>query len=148
MTVKGVNFLGPYSEYVVSGSDDGHIYVWEKESQKIVQWLSGDEAGVVNALEPHPTLPYMATSGLDHSVKIWAPKRRNHNNLLGLASVSMAGLTCDVMKGVYSVDVLQVMAENNKMRDNGPMIDGLFDARMLMMLMQTLSSSEVSRHLM
>ena len=47
-TVKSVNFLGPNSEYVVSGSDDSHIYVWDKDTQKIVQWLQGDDAGVVS----------------------------------------------------------------------------------------------------
>ncbi|XP_075252178.1 uncharacterized protein LOC142344426 isoform X3 [Convolutriloba macropyga] len=123
-TVKGVNFLGPDSEYVVSGSDDGHIYIWEKETQKIVQWLPGDEAGVVNVLEPHPTLPVMATSGLDHCVKLWSPKRLRQHNLLGLAST---------------------MAQNKKMRESDPNRDGLFDARMLMLLMQSLNSSASER---
>ena len=27
----------------------------------------------VNVLEPHPNLPYLATSGLDDDVKIWLP---------------------------------------------------------------------------
>uniref|UniRef100_A0A915J6R3 DDB1- and CUL4-associated factor 8 n=1 Tax=Romanomermis culicivorax TaxID=13658 RepID=A0A915J6R3_ROMCU len=72
-TVKGVNFFGPKSEYVVSGSDCGFIYIWDKESQEIVQFLSGDEQGVVNVLEPHPSAPILATSGLDHDVKIWVP---------------------------------------------------------------------------
>jgi len=72
-TVKGVNFYGPKSEYVVSGSDCGHVFIWDKESEQVVQFLPGDEGGVVNCLEPHPSLPYLATSGLDHDVKIWSP---------------------------------------------------------------------------
>lgn len=33
----------------------------------------GDEGGVVNVLEPHPHLPYLAVSGLDNSVKVFMP---------------------------------------------------------------------------
>jgi WD repeat-containing protein 42A len=29
-TVKGVNFYGPHSEYVISGSDCGNIFFWSK----------------------------------------------------------------------------------------------------------------------
>ena len=46
--VKGVNFFGPRSEYIVSGSDCSHIFLWEKETEKVVQFLLGDEAGVVS----------------------------------------------------------------------------------------------------
>ncbi|XP_064292516.1 DDB1- and CUL4-associated factor 8 isoform X2 [Plodia interpunctella] len=45
-TFKGVAFFGPNSEYVVSGSDCSYIYIWDKKSEAIVQWLKGDENGV------------------------------------------------------------------------------------------------------
>uniref|UniRef100_A0A0A9Z2F7 DDB1-and CUL4-associated factor 8 n=1 Tax=Lygus hesperus TaxID=30085 RepID=A0A0A9Z2F7_LYGHE len=70
-TVKGVNFYGPKSEYVISGSDCGHVYIWDKNTEGIVQWMRGDEEGVINCLEPHPHIPVLATSGMDHDVKIW-----------------------------------------------------------------------------
>ena len=70
-TVKGVNFYGPESQFVISGSDCGNIFIWDKESEAIVKLMHGDEAGVVNVLEPHPTLPVLATSGLDDEVKLW-----------------------------------------------------------------------------
>ncbi|XP_062578440.1 DDB1- and CUL4-associated factor 8-like [Saccostrea cucullata] len=35
--------------------------------------MEGDDCGVINVLEPHPFAPVLATSGLDHDVKIWAP---------------------------------------------------------------------------
>lgn len=31
-TVKGVNFLGPNDEYVISGSDCGNVFIWDKAS--------------------------------------------------------------------------------------------------------------------
>ncbi|KAL7064753.1 hypothetical protein AAHC03_05311 [Spirometra sp. Aus1] len=72
-TVKGVNFFGPNSEYVVSGSDDGFVYIWDRHSEGIVQWLCADLNGSVNVLEPHPFLPVLATSGIDYDFKIWSP---------------------------------------------------------------------------
>ncbi|XP_077262259.1 DDB1- and CUL4-associated factor 8-like isoform X2 [Temnothorax americanus] len=75
-TVKGVNFFGPKSEYVISGSDCGNIFIWDKNTEAVVQWMPGDDQGVVNCLEGHPHIPILATSGLDYDVKIWEPKRR------------------------------------------------------------------------
>ncbi|XP_076149838.1 DDB1- and CUL4-associated factor 8 isoform X2 [Alosa pseudoharengus] len=86
-TVKGVNFYGPRSEFVVSGSDCGHIYLWDKNSARIVQFMEGDRGGVVNCLEPHPHLPGLATSGLDHDVKLWAPTAETPTSLKGLKEV-------------------------------------------------------------
>lgn len=48
ISVKGVNFYGPRSEFIVSGSDCGHVFLWDKETESIVQLLDGDEAGVVS----------------------------------------------------------------------------------------------------
>jgi WD repeat-containing protein 42A len=52
-TIKEVNFFGPNSEYVISGSDDGKMYIWQKNSKKLVKVLQGDE-DVVNCVQPHP----------------------------------------------------------------------------------------------
>jgi len=79
-TVKGVNFYGPKSEFIVSGSDCGNVFLWDKESESIVNMIRGDVAGVVNVLEPHPHLPILATSGLDHEVKIFFPTSNEEVN--------------------------------------------------------------------
>ncbi|CAL4121687.1 unnamed protein product, partial [Meganyctiphanes norvegica] len=73
ITMKGVNFFGPGSRYIVSGSDCGNIFFWDRDTEAIVQCVQGDENGVVNVLEPHPNIPVLATSGLDDDVKIWIP---------------------------------------------------------------------------
>lgn len=52
--VKGISFFGPKSEYIVSGSDCGNIYFWDKGTESIVQWLVGDENGVVRIIVPGP----------------------------------------------------------------------------------------------
>ncbi|GJP52817.1 hypothetical protein CLOM_g11907 [Closterium sp. NIES-68] len=71
-TVKGVAFFGLRCEYVVSGSDCGHVFVWRKVGGRLVAMMPGD-AHVVNCLEPHPSATILATSGIESTVKIWAP---------------------------------------------------------------------------
>ncbi|KAI8422807.1 hypothetical protein MSG28_006552 [Choristoneura fumiferana] len=83
-TFKGVAFFGPRSQYVVSGSDCGHIYIWDKDSEAIVQWMEGDNGGVVNCIETHPRSPVLASSGLDKDVKIWIPSSQEDPDYSGL----------------------------------------------------------------
>lgn len=71
-TVKGVNFFGPNDDYVVSGSDCGHVYIWKKKGGELVRMMVGDKH-IVNCIESHPFFPFLATSGFDKSVKLWAP---------------------------------------------------------------------------
>ncbi|KAJ8631476.1 hypothetical protein MRB53_024799 [Persea americana] len=71
-TVKGVSFFGPNDEYVVSGSDCGHIFIWKKKGGELLRVMVGDRR-IVNCLEPHPYVPVLATSGIEKNVKLWAP---------------------------------------------------------------------------
>ncbi len=64
-----MNFLGPQDEYVVSGSDDGHWFIWDKKTQRLHDILEGDSS-VVNVIEGHPHLPLVAVSGIDTTVKV------------------------------------------------------------------------------
>ena len=89
--VKGVNFFGLGSEYITSGSDCGNVFLWDKNSEKIVQYMEGDYEGVVNCLEPHPHIPVLATSGLDHDVKIFSPRTAELTRLEGLSEVHING---------------------------------------------------------
>lgn len=50
--MKGVNFYGTRSEFIVSGSDCGHIFLWDKGTESVLQLLKGDEAGVVSGNIP------------------------------------------------------------------------------------------------
>lgn len=49
-TVKDVNFFGLDDEYVVSGSDSGHLFIWERKTSKLVNILKGDDE-VVNVVQ-------------------------------------------------------------------------------------------------
>lgn len=72
-TVKGVSFFGPNDEYVLSGSDCGHIFIWKKKDAKLVRSMVGDQQ-VVNQFEAHPHIPIVASCGMDDDVKIWSPQ--------------------------------------------------------------------------
>lgn len=69
-TVKDVNFFGANDEYVISGSDCGHVFIWDKKTTELVQLLHGDD-DTVNITEGHPHQPLLAVSGIDSTVKIF-----------------------------------------------------------------------------
>ncbi|RXK39423.1 hypothetical protein M231_03256 [Tremella mesenterica] len=71
-TVKDCNFLGNHSNKVCSGSDDGNFFVWNKDTGRLIGIWEGD-GSVVNVIEQHPTLPLIAVSGIDDTVKMFAP---------------------------------------------------------------------------
>lgn len=74
--IKEATFWG--EDFIMSGSDCGHVFTWDRKTGKLVKLMEGDQH-VVNCLQPHPTLPYLATSGIDYDVKIWAPIDREDN---------------------------------------------------------------------
>ncbi|XP_077611292.1 DDB1- and CUL4-associated factor 8-like [Crocuta crocuta] len=125
-TIKGVNFYGPRSEFVVSGSDCGHIFFWEKSSCQVVHFMEGDRGGTVNCVEPHPHLPVMASSGLDDDVKIWAPAPGAITHLVSLK---------------------YIMKRNKQERDEDRLHHtDLFDSHMLWFLMRHLTQGGHRHH--
>nr|POE77497.1 wd repeat protein iqw1 [Quercus suber] len=74
-TVKDVNYFGLDDEFVVSGSDDGNLFMWERTTGELVNVLQGD-GEVVNVVTGHPYEPMMAVSGIDHTIKIFSPDAR------------------------------------------------------------------------
>ena len=90
-TVKDVNFFGLEDEYVVSGCDSGHLFIWDRKSSRLLNILKGD-GEVVNVIQGtvspsclltvadycagHPYEPLLAVSGIDHTIKIFSPDQR------------------------------------------------------------------------
>lgn len=54
-TVKDANFFGLQDEYVVSGSDGGHLFIWDKKTSELVNILEGDNE-VVNVVQGEPSM--------------------------------------------------------------------------------------------
>ena len=74
-TVKQIAFYGPRSEWVVSGSDCGHIFFWRASDGKLVNIIEGDTIGAVNCLESRGDMGLLATSGLENDAKVLWPDR-------------------------------------------------------------------------
>ncbi|GFP94841.1 ddb1- and cul4-associated factor 8 [Phtheirospermum japonicum] len=81
-TVKGVSFFGPNDEYVLSGSDCGHIFMWKKKGGELIRMTVGDRH-IVNQIEPHPLIPVLASCGIEKSIKIWSPSSNAGSPLPG-----------------------------------------------------------------
>ncbi|KAK8549389.1 hypothetical protein V6N13_027143 [Hibiscus sabdariffa] len=68
-TVDSVSFFGPKSEFVVSGSGNGRVYIWKKKGGELVRVKKEHVLGV-NCIKPHPHTTVLASSGAD-GIKIW-----------------------------------------------------------------------------
>ncbi|UZJ56983.1 hypothetical protein CBS101457_006303 [Exobasidium rhododendri] len=75
-TVKDCGFIGSSDEYIWSGSDCGHFFVWSNDEKGLLKGIWKGDSSVVNVLSQHPTLPICAVSGIDETVKIFGPVSR------------------------------------------------------------------------
>lgn len=130
LTVKGVGFFGGNCEYVMSGSDCGHVFIWKKKGGKIVRVMEGDRR-IVNQVVSHSNIPVLASSGLEKSVKIWAPGSNDvialpsdlqeimESNRRGREDHSRVTLTPDVIMHVLRLHRRQALAyiERRRNRD-------------------------------
>lgn len=66
---KEVRFLLG-DRYVASGGDCGHLFIWRTSDGMLLQRLQAD-GSVCNCVAPHPTLPIIAASGIDDTVKLF-----------------------------------------------------------------------------
>ena len=89
-TVKEVNFYGLDDEYVVSGSDDGHFFIWDRKTTEVINILEGD-GEVVNVVQGHPYEPIIACSGIDSTIKVFGPGTRERIDAENGADVANPG---------------------------------------------------------
>uniref|UniRef100_A0A182JVP5 WD and tetratricopeptide repeats protein 1 n=1 Tax=Anopheles christyi TaxID=43041 RepID=A0A182JVP5_9DIPT len=70
--IKEANYFGD-SNYIVAGSDDGNFFIWDRHTGIIHSVFQADEL-IVNCVQPHPYICMLATSGIDHEVRLWSPQ--------------------------------------------------------------------------
>jgi len=68
--LKMAKYAGPRDEYICTGSDSGHAWIYEKASGSVVSLLKADHS-TCNGIVPHPTLPFFITYGIDSTAKLW-----------------------------------------------------------------------------
>jgi WD40 repeat protein len=69
-TIKAVNWLG---DFVVTGSDDGRVWIYDSYTREPVNVLEGHKANV-NVVAVHREKKLLATSGVDHFSILWEPR--------------------------------------------------------------------------
>ncbi|ULU09708.1 hypothetical protein L3Y34_014235 [Caenorhabditis briggsae] len=70
--IKEANFFGSRDQYIVAGSDCGHMFVWNRDTSRLQGiWKADDH--ILNIVQPHPEAFLIATSGIDDDVLIWEP---------------------------------------------------------------------------
>ncbi|GAM16923.1 hypothetical protein SAMD00019534_000980 [Acytostelium subglobosum LB1] len=69
-TIKSCSFYGPHSEYVMTGSDDDRVFIWNKVTGKLMRVLEGHD-NIVNCCVGHPWLPAIISSGLENDIFLW-----------------------------------------------------------------------------
>ncbi|KAA3454219.1 WD repeat protein iqw1-like [Gossypium australe] len=99
--IKQASFLGQRGEFVASGSDDGRWFIWEKQTGKLIKMLLGDDA-VVNCVQSHPFDCFVATSGIDNTIKLWTP------------SAAVPSMVAGGSAGPEAANVLEAMESNQQ----------------------------------
>ena len=66
----GGNQLPDMWALVVSGSEDGTIFLWDVSSKNVLQTLEGHTDAVLS-VDTHPTERVIASGSLDRTVRIW-----------------------------------------------------------------------------
>ena len=113
--IKEANFLDPDGRYIVAGSDDGVIFIWERDSTQLVRALRAD-SNIVNCLQPHPSQFLLASSGIDSAIRLWSPGANPHfihppNYSPVEASPEELGvLTTDAMENIAAVNQWRMFA--------------------------------------
>ena len=118
-TVKDANFFGLQDEYVVSGSDGGHLFIWDKKTTELVNIPPGRQGGsstlskvrasffLLNQrsnilLSGHPYEPLLAVSGIDHTIKIFSPDSRAQKDAedgINISSATNGSSGCSSLSG-------------------------------------------------
>ncbi|KAL2037396.1 hypothetical protein N7G274_009881 [Stereocaulon virgatum] len=142
-TVKDANFFGLQDEYVVSGSDGGHLFIWDKKTTELVNILEGDNE-VVNVVQGPPSEPLLAVSGIDHTIKIFSPDSRAQKDAEEGINISSA---TNSSSGYSSLSGRRRQRRDSPppTAEEGPQREGLTSRKRMQNSYQIISQNDVQR---
>ncbi|XP_061142528.1 DDB1- and CUL4-associated factor 6 isoform X3 [Syngnathus typhle] len=110
------------NNFVMSGSDCGHIFIWDRHTAEHLMLLEADNH-VVNCLQPHPYDPILASSGIDYDIKIWSPLERSpsFNRVLADEVITRNELMLEETRNTITVPasfMLRMLASLNHIRSD------------------------------
>jgi len=79
--IKEANFFGDRGQFILSGSDDGRVFIWDRETACLVNCLDADQ-DTVNCVQGNPRLDVIATSGIESVIRLWSPVDTETSSLL------------------------------------------------------------------
>ncbi|KAG7463499.1 hypothetical protein MATL_G00177260 [Megalops atlanticus] len=108
------------NNFVLSGSDCGHIFIWDRHTAEHLMLLEADNH-VVNCLQPHPYDPMLASSGIDYDIKIWSPLEQSpsFNRALAEEVITRNELMLEETRNTITVPasfMLRMLASLNHIR--------------------------------
>uniref|UniRef100_A0A3Q3M8N7 Ddb1 and cul4 associated factor 6 n=1 Tax=Mastacembelus armatus TaxID=205130 RepID=A0A3Q3M8N7_9TELE len=108
--------------FVMSGSDCGHIFIWDRHTAEHLMLLEADNH-VVNCLQPHPYDPILASSGIDYDIKIWSPleESASFNRVLANEVITRNELMLEETRNTITVPasfMLRMLASLNHIRSD------------------------------
>ncbi|XP_043986834.1 DDB1- and CUL4-associated factor 6 isoform X3 [Gambusia affinis] len=110
------------NNFVMSGSDCGHIFIWDRHTAEHLMLLEADNH-VVNCLQPHPYDPILASSGIDYDIKIWSPLEQlaSFNRVLAEEVITRNELMLEETRNTITVPasfMLRMLASLNHIRSD------------------------------
>uniref|UniRef100_A0A672GQV7 Ddb1 and cul4 associated factor 6 n=1 Tax=Salarias fasciatus TaxID=181472 RepID=A0A672GQV7_SALFA len=110
------------NNFVMSGSDCGHIFIWDRHTAEHLMLLEADNH-VVNCLQPHPYDPILASSGIDYDIKIWSPLEQSpsFNRVLADEVITRNELMLEETRNTITVPasfMLRMLASLNHIRSD------------------------------
>ncbi|XP_041806281.1 DDB1- and CUL4-associated factor 6 isoform X2 [Chelmon rostratus] len=110
------------NNFVMSGSDCGHIFIWDRHTAEHLMLLEADNH-VVNCLQPHPYDPILASSGIDYDIKIWSPLEESpsFNRVLANEVITRNELMLEETRNTITVPasfMLRMLASLNHIRSD------------------------------
>jgi tetratricopeptide (TPR) repeat protein len=130
--LKNAKYAGPNDEYICTGSDSGHAWIYERSTGAVVSLLNADHS-TCNGVIPHPSLPFFITYGIDSTAKLWRATRpvdpnmddspRGRAKCFYESPYEMSPLTREwdsIRQEIFSMEQDQAEAEIDREEDDEP----------------------------